>query len=143
LNHQGTKNTKQHKDMFMRLSEQEERVAKQIVDIAYCVHKSLGPGLLESVHEKCFCYELIKRGINFTKQKPVPVIYDDLVIDDGLRLDILVEGIVVVELKAFDTYHPIWEAQHLSYLRLSRNRLGFLINFHVPLIKDGIKRFIL
>jgi GxxExxY protein len=125
------------------LSEQEEYIVKQIVDIAIKIHKQLGPGLLEGVYEKCFCYELIKRGINFRKQVQVPVYFDDLKIDDGLRLDILIEGLVIVELKAQENYHPVWEAQLLSYLKLTEKRLGFLVNFHVPLMKAGIKRMVL
>ena len=129
--------------MFKALTEREEYLAKQIVDIAYHIHVSLGPGLLESVYEKCFCYELSKREIHFSKQQAVPIIYENLKIDDGLRLDLLIEELIIIELKAFENYHPVWEAQLLSYLKLTGKRLGFLINFHVPLIKDGIKRIIL
>lgn len=98
---------------------------------------------MESIYEKCFCHELIKRGIGFRKQVQVPIYFDDLKIDDGLRLDILIEGIVIVELKAQENYHPVWEAQLLSYLKLANHRLGFLVNFHVPLMKEGIKRMVL
>ncbi|MGG9960885.1 GxxExxY protein [Ferruginibacter sp. SUN106] len=129
--------------MYNNLSEQEEYIAKQIVDIAIKIHQQLGPGLLESVYEKCFCYELKKRGISFRKQVQVPIYFDELKIDDGLRLDILIEGLVIVELKAQENYHPVWEAQLLSYLKLTQKRLGFLVNFHVPLMKQGIKRMIL
>lgn len=103
----------------------------------------MGPGLLESVYAKCFYYELTKRMIEFEKQKEVPIIYEKLEIDDGLRLDLLVDDLVIVELKAQENYHPVWEAQLLSYLKLTKKRLGFLINFHTPLIKNGIKRIIL
>lgn len=129
--------------MYNKLSEREEYLAKQIVDIAIKIHKELGPGLLESVYAKCFYYELIKREIQFIKQKEVPIIYQTLHIDDGLRLDLLVEDLIIVEFKAQENYHPVWEAQLLSYLKLANKRLGFLINFHVPLMKDGIKRLIL
>ena len=129
--------------MNTKLSDKEEYLAKQIVDIAINIHKELGPGLLESVYAKCFYYELTKRGIQYIKQQEVPIIYQTLHIDDGLRLDLLVEDLVIVEFKAQENYHPAWEAQLLSYLRLARKRLGFLINFHVPLMKDGIKRLIL
>jgi len=129
--------------MFTKVSEREEQLAKEIVDISYQIHKQLGPGLLESVYEKCFCYELTKREIGFLKQKAVPIMYESLKIDDGLRLDLLIEDVIIIELKALENYHPIWEAQLLSYLKLTEKRLGFLINFHVPLIKDGIKRIIL
>jgi GxxExxY protein len=129
--------------MYKQLSEREEFLAKQIVDIAFSIHKQLGPGLLESVYEKCFCYELAIRNIPFQRQKEVSIIYNNLKIDDGLRLDLLIEELIIVELKAQENFHPVWEAQMLSYLKLSQKRLGFLINFHIPLIKDGIKRIIL
>jgi GxxExxY protein len=105
--------------------------------------KHWGPGLLEKVYEACFCYELYKRDIPFEKQKEVAIIYDDVVFEDGLRLDILVDDLVIIELKAQEEYHRVWEAQLLSYLRLSEKHLGFIINFNVPLIKEGIKRMVL
>jgi GxxExxY protein len=129
--------------MYLKLSEREEWIAKQIVDIAINIHKQLGPGLLESVYAKCFYYELLNRNISFEREKLVPIIYNDLKIDDGLRLDCLVEQLVIIEFKAQENYHPVWEAQLMSYLKLTNKRLGFLINFHVPLMKDGIKRIIL
>ena len=129
--------------MYLKLSEKEERIAKQIVDIAINIHKQLGAGLLESVYAKCFFYELLNRELNFEKEKLVPIIYNDLKIDDGLRLDCLVEQLVIIEFKAQENYHPVWEAQLMSYLKLTNKRLGFLINFHVPLMKDGIKRMII
>lgn len=129
--------------MFVALSVREEFLAKQIVDIAIKIHKELGPGLLESVYAKCFYFELSNRSIRYDKQKEVPIIYQSLVIDEGLRLDLMVEDLIIVEFKAQENYHPIWEAQLLSYLKLTGKRLGFLINFHVPLMKDGIKRMIL
>lgn len=129
--------------MFQKLSEHEEYLAKQIVDIAFTIHKELGPGLLESVYAKCFYFELFDRSIKYEKQKEVPIVYQSLQIDEGLRLDLLVDNLIVVEFKAQENYHPVWEAQILSYLKLTGKRLGFLINFHVPLMKDGIKRIIL
>ena len=128
--------------MFQPLTLKEESTARLIVNIAFNIHKTLGPGLLESVYEKCFCYELEQRGIDYGRQIYVPIKYNDLVIDDGLRLDLLINNSIIVELKAQETYHPVWEAQLHSYLQLTGHRLGFLINFHVPLIKDGIKRII-
>lgn len=129
---------------FEPLSEREKWLAQEIVNIAFAIHIRLGPGLLESVYEKCFCYELRKRNVPFQKQQDVEIIYDDWLIDDeGLRLDILVDDLVIVELKAQEIFHPVWEAQLLSYLKLTGKRLGYLINFHVPLIKDGIKRRII
>lgn len=111
--------------MFVKLSDQEEFLAEQIVDIAIKIHKELGPGLLESVYAKCFYYELFTRTIKFEKQKDVPIIYQSLIIDDGLRLDLLVENLIIVEFKAQENYHPVWEAQLLSYLKLTGKRLGF------------------
>jgi GxxExxY protein len=98
---------------------------------------------MEGVYEKCFCYELGKRNIPFERQKTVRLQYDGLVIDEGLRIDILVDGLVVVELKAQEYYHPVWDAQVLSYLKLSGKRLGYILNFNVPLMKKGIKRMIM
>ncbi|MDZ4807355.1 MAG: GxxExxY protein [Bacteroidota bacterium] len=125
------------------LTEKEKWLASQIIDIAITVHKYLGPGLLESVYEKCFCYELAKRNIPFVKQKCIELIYDSHIIDEGLRIDILVDDLIIIELKAQEMYHPVWEAQLLSYLKLTHKRLGYVLNFHVPLMKDGIKRMIL
>lgn len=129
--------------MFKSLTSREETTAKEIVDIAIKIHKELGPGLLETVYAKCFQYELTKRDIPFVSEKQVPIIYQQLKIDDGLRLDLLVDDSIIVEFKAQENYHPVWEAQLLSYLKLTGKRLGFLINFHVPLMKDGIKRLII
>jgi GxxExxY protein len=125
------------------LTERERWLTSQIMDIAITIHKFLGPGLLESVYEQCFCYELTKRNIPYVVQKNVELIYDKLVISDGLRIDILVDDLIIIELKAQDIYHPVWEAQLLSYLRLTQKRLGYVLNFHAPLMKDGVKRMIL
>ncbi|MBI5761559.1 MAG: GxxExxY protein [Planctomycetales bacterium] len=125
------------------LSEREEQLATAIVDSAFTVHKKLGPGLLESVYERCFCHELGKRGLTYRRQVPVPIVYDELEFDEGFRLDVLVEELVICELKAVVDLHPVFEAQLLTHLRLFKRRLGFLINFNVPLIKDGLRRFIL
>ncbi len=114
-----------------------------VYDVAFKVHRHLGPGLLESVYEKCFCYELGKRSINYLRQIHVPIVYEEITISDGLRLDILVENEIIIELKAQENFHPVWEAQLLSYLRLAEKRLGYIINFHTPLIKNGIKRMVL
>ncbi len=128
---------------FKPLSKDEESIATKIVDSAFAVHKTLGPGLLEKVYEACFCHELSKRELNYKRQVDIPIIYDGKTFDDGLRLDVLIEGSVICELKAVDTMNPVWEAQILSHLKLTGNRLGFLINFNVPLIKNGIKRIII
>ena len=125
------------------LTERQKWLTSQVMDIAITVHKFLGPGLLESVYEKCFCYELAKRNIPYVVQKNVELTYDKLVISDGLRIDILIDDLIIVELKAQDIYHPVWEAQLLSYLKLTDKRLGYILNFHVPLMKEGVKRMIL
>ena len=124
------------------LTERERWLASQIVEIAITIHRSLGPGLLESIYEKCFCYELSKRRISYVRQRLVPITYEDLIVDEGLRLDILVEDQILIELKAQEQSHPVWEAQLLSYMKLTGKRIGFLINFHTPVMKKGIKRFI-
>jgi GxxExxY protein len=124
-------------------SENLDRIGREIVDSAFKVHEALGPGLLESVYEICLHHELGKRGLAVQKQVPVQIIYDGVRLDGGLRLDLVVDGEIIIELKAVDKLMPINEAQILSYLKLSRKRLGFLINFNVPRIKEGIRRFAL
>jgi GxxExxY protein len=126
-----------------KTTKREETLAKEIVDAAYLVHKQLGPGLLEKIYEVCFCHELSKKGINTRRQVSVPIQYDGITFDEGLRLDVLVEDMIVCELKAVDTFNPVWKAQILSHLRLTKKQLGFLINFNVSLIKDGIQRIII
>jgi GxxExxY protein len=128
---------------FKFLSEREEFIAEKIVDAAFTVHKLLGPGLLERVYEVCFCHELSKRELKYQRQVDLPITYDGMIFDEGLRLDVLVEDLIICELKAVDEMNPVWKAQILSHLRLTGKRLGFLINFNVPLIKKGINRIIL
>jgi GxxExxY protein len=128
---------------YKPLSKREESIAGKIVEAAYTVHKKLGPGLLEKVYEVCFCHELSKRGLKFKRQVDIPIVYDGMTFDEGLRLDVLVEKLIICELKAVDQMNSLWEAQVISHLKLTGKRLGFLINFNVPLIKDGIKRIIL
>ncbi len=127
----------------MNSNKHQEWLGKQVVDIAYHLHVALGPGLLESIYETCFCYELTKRDISFVTQKKVPIVYDSIEFKEGLKLDILIDDLIIIELKAQENYHPVWEAQLLSYLRLSNKNLGYIINFTVPLIKDWIKRMVL
>ena len=128
--------------MFYQLTEREEYLGKEIVDAAYKVHKSLGPGLLEKIYEACFCYELGKKGIPNKRQVELPFYYDGKKFDEGMRLDVFVDDLVVCELKSREIINPVWPAQLISHLKLTNRRLGYLINFNVPLIKDGIKRFI-
>jgi len=134
--------TKKNKDIFESIPESIEQIGRLIVDSAYTVHYNLGPGLLEKIYEVCFCHELAKRGIKYQRQVDVPIVYDDLEFNEGLRLDVLVEGSVICELKAFETVNPVWEAQIISHLKLTGNRLGYLISFNVPKIKHGIRRFV-
>jgi GxxExxY protein len=128
---------------FKPLPDSEELIANKIVDAAFNVHQNLGPGLLEKVYEVCFCHELSKHGSKYRRQVDVPVIYDGILFDEGLGLDVLVQDLIICELKAVDNMNPVWEAQLLSHLNLTGKRLGFLINFNVSLIRDGIKRIIL
>jgi len=128
---------------FKPTTEKEEAIATKIIDSAFAVHSALGPGLLEKIYEVCFCHELAKKGLKFKRQVAVPVVYDGIRFDEGLRIDVLVEELVICELKAIEQTNPVWEAQLLSYMKLTEKRLGFLINFNVPIIKNGIKRIIL
>jgi GxxExxY protein len=128
---------------FEELTEKEEDVRSKIVDAAHMVHNALGPGLLEKIYETCLCHELTKRGLTVQKQVAIPVIYDGIKFDEGLRLDLLVEKMVICEIKAVEETNPVWQAQLLSYLRLSHKRIGLLINFNKPLIKNGIRRFVI
>ncbi|MDA3892090.1 MAG: GxxExxY protein [Salinivirgaceae bacterium] len=139
---QSHEDTKKHKG-YKPLDVATERIAKLVVDAAFAVHINLGPGLLERVYEVCFCHELKKRGLNYSRQVDIPIVYDHLTFEEGLRLDVLVEDSIICELKALENVNPVWEAQILSHLKLTDKRLGFLINFNVPKIKDGIKRFVL
>jgi GxxExxY protein len=144
MNHEDTKSQSfLRKSPYTPISDETERIATLIVDTAFTVHKVLGAGLLESVYEPCFCYELQKRGLKFERQVVLPIIYDGVKLDDGFRLDVLVEGQIICELKAVDELTPVHQAQLLTYLKLANKRLGFLINFNVPLIKNGIKRMVL
>jgi GxxExxY protein len=128
---------------FPPLQDSTDSIARAIVDSAYAVHSSLGPGLLESIYETCFCYELRKRNLSFLRQISVPIVYNGITFDEGLRLDVLICNTVICELKAVELMHPVFTAQLLTYLKLTGKRLGFLINFNVPIIKHGIKRIIL
>jgi GxxExxY protein len=122
---------------------EDERIGKLIVDAAFAVHKNLGAGLLENVYEVCLCHELGNRNLSYRRQVVVPIEYDNVSFDEGFRIDVLVGDRVICELKAVDTMHPVYTAQLLTYLKLTGLRLGYLINFNVPLIKNGIKRIVL
>ena len=128
---------------FEPIPERTEKAAHAVVNAAIQVHRTLGPGLLECVYEACLCHELAKQGIPYQSQVTMPIIYDGVKLDAGLRLDLLVDDRVVVELKTVEKTLPIHEAQLLTYLKLSGKRLGLLVNFNVPLIRDGISRKVL
>lgn len=120
----------------------ENEVAKQIVDVAFKIHTTFGPGLLESVYETIMAYELQKRGLSVRRQQAIPVIYEDIRMDIGFRADLIVENKVVVEIKSVEAIAPVHKKQLLTYLRLTDKRLGLLINFNVELIKNGISRVV-
>lgn len=137
MNHQDTKTPSKVIEIEL------DKLAHQVVDAAFQVHKALGPGLLESAYETCLSHELGKRGVAFKRQVEIPVVYDGVKIETGFRIDLLVGDKLVVELKAVDALHDIHTAQLLTYLKLTDTRLGLLINFNVPMIKHGIKRIAL
>jgi GxxExxY protein len=114
-----------------------------VIGCAIEVHKSLGPGLLESAYEECLTYELINKGLNIKRQQPVPVVYKDIKLDCGYRIDIVVENSIVVELKSVDVINPVHEAQILTYMKFSKKTIGLLMNFNVTVLKQGIKRYIM
>ncbi len=142
MNHQDTK-TLRRGEGRAGLPDATEDAARAVVDSALGVHRALGPGLLESVYEVCLCHELKKAGVEAERQVVLPVRYDGLLLDAGLRLDVVVAGAVIVELKAVENVLPVHKAQVLTYLKLTGMRLGLLINFNVPMIKEGIQRVIL
>ena len=131
MNHKDTKNPKRS-----------DELSNLIIGAAIEVHRILGPGLLESAYEQCLCHELTLKDISFERQKPLPVTYKGISLDCGYRLDILVEKLVIVELKTVEHIGPIHEAQLLTYLKLSELWLGLLVNFNVPVLKDGIRRIV-
>ncbi|MBC8175423.1 MAG: GxxExxY protein [Candidatus Marinimicrobia bacterium] len=128
--------------IYPKLPQRSEELGKMIVEAAYQVHKNIGPGLLESIYEKCLIYELKKMGLTVESQVEIPFSYNGKNINISLRLDILVEKSVIIEAKSVESILPVHKAQLISYLKLTNNRLGFLINFNVPLIKEGIHRFV-
>jgi GxxExxY protein len=116
-------------------------VTQKIIGCAIEVHKKLGPGLLESAYEECLAYELVKNGLTIKRQHPTPIVYKEIKLEYGYRIDILVENSVVVELKVVDEFNPVHEAQILTYMKLSNKSLGLLINFNVTILRNGIKRY--
>lgn len=120
-----------------------EKIFKLVLDSAFLVHSELGPGLLENAYEECLCYELKQAGLKVERQKALPLIYKEIKLDAGYRIDILVEDCIVIELKAVEELTDVHLAQVLTYLKLSKCRLGLLVNFNVKYLKNGIKRVIL
>jgi GxxExxY protein len=137
MSHQGTKTPREC------ISPEMDQTARRIVDAAFKVHSTLGPGLLETVYEICLSHELDRRGLKVARQRTLPIEYDGIRIESGFRLDLLVEDRVIVEIKTVEALMPVHHAQLLTYLKLTGLRLGLLINFNVPMIKDGIKRIVL
>ena len=118
-------------------------ITKEVIGAAIEVHRALGPGLLESAYEECLCRELVSRGVSFERQVSLPLEYKGVRLDCGYRLDLVIAGSVVVEVKAVEQIAPVHEAQLLTYMKLARCRIGLLINFHVPLLKNGVRRLII
>ena len=119
-----------------------DRLSRRIIGAAIEVHRHLGPGLLESAYAACLAYELKSMGLHFLEQKPLPVVYKNVHLDCGYRLDLIVEDEIILEIKAVDQLLPIHEAQLLSYLRIANRRVGLLMNFHVSVLKNGLKRIV-
>ena len=128
----------QRKNQKMQLN----NLTEKIIGCAIEVHKQLGPGLLESAYEECLAFEISRSSLRFERQYPVPVIYKDIKLEYGYRIDLLVENLVVVELKAVECINPVHEAQILTYMKFSNKEIGLLINFNVLLLKEGLKRFV-
>jgi GxxExxY protein len=129
--------------VFDSISKEINAVGSEIVDASIKVHKAMGAGLLESVYEECMAYELQKRNLSVERQVSVPIQYDGQKLKSPLRIDLLVQNFVIVELKSVEEMNPIFESQLMTYLKLSGLRLGYLINFNVPLVKNGIKRMVM
>ncbi|MBW7840841.1 MAG: GxxExxY protein [Chitinophagaceae bacterium] len=119
-----------------------QELTEKIIGCAMEVHKALGPGLLESAYEECLAFELVNAGLFIERQKPVPVVYKEVKLDCGYRMDILVENTVVVELKTVDAFNEVHEAQILTYMKFALKPVGLLVNFNVTLLKNGIRRYV-
>ena len=130
------------KRVFQPISPEVERIGKIVLDAAYKVHTVLGPGLLESVYQTAMKYLIEKNGARVETEVKLPIMFEEVKLESGLRIDMLVEKCVIAELKSVESMNPVYEAQLMTYLRLSKVRLGFLINFNVAHLKDGIKRMV-
>ena len=118
-------------------------LTERVIGLAISVHKQLGPGLLESIYEECLCFELAEAGIPFERQVALPIVYRDRVLDGGFRADIVVSNVLIIEIKYVEGIHPVHEAQLLTNLRLTRHKIGLLMNFNVLRLKDGLRRFVM
>lgn len=136
FNHQNTKTPRS----FQPIPANQDDIGKKVVDSAFQVHSTLGPGLLENIYEECFTCELRDHGLSFERQKIIPIQYKNHGLDLNYRVDLLIENSIIVELKCVEKLLPLHDAQILTYMKLMNLRLGYLINFNVPVIKDGIKR---
>lgn len=139
---QRQKGTKLGRETYQPIPKRVDDLSAEVVDAAFQVHRTLGPGLLESVYQNCICHELSIRKIPFQTEVELPVIYKDVRLESGFRLDILVDDCLILELKSVENVLPLHEAQLLTYLKLTEKRLGILLNFNVVLMKDGIKRVV-
>lgn len=137
--HEEARRATNGKNFFMEF----DLLSKEIIGCAIEVHRLLGPGLLESAYEECLTYELLKKGFNVDRQRSVPVIYKEIRLEYGYRLDLLVESRVIVELKSVDFIMPVHEAQILTYMKFAKIKTGLLINFNVTVLKNGLKRYVL
>ena len=133
---------KEPQRMDSELTRSEKKIGKALVNAAYMIHKKLGPGLHEKVYEVCLAHELRKVGFEVKRQVDIPIRYDGLIFEEGLRLAIPINDLVIAEIKSVKQVNPVWEAQIISHLKFTQKRLVYLINFNVPLIKNGIRRFI-
>ena len=131
------------KDPFKEVDPELDRIASKFVDAAYKVHLNLGPGLLESAYEACLAYEVEKQGLKVERQVAVPLVYGDVRLNVGFRLDLLIEGKLIVEVKAVESLLEVHRAQVITYLKLSGNQLGFLVNFNARILKNGLERIVL
>jgi GxxExxY protein len=118
------------------------QITEKIIGCAISVHRGLGPGLLESAYEECLCYELVQENLKFDRQMPLPVVYKGVKLDCGYRMDLVIEDLVIIEIKAVERIIPVHEAQLLSYLKLYNKKVGLLFNFHVSVLKNGMKRIV-
>ncbi len=140
LNTTDTKGTQRSTKVFDAIPNSTEQLGRLVLDCAFRVHTNLGPGLLESVYKTCMVFELRRIGVAVDTEVPVPVVYEGVTLDKELYIDLLVGNEIIVELKAVEQMNPVYEAQLLTYLKLTGKRLGYLINFTVPHLKDGIRR---